>query len=138
MASSKRLNIGVMSGTSRLTMPRVPTFTNVPTQHRRVLVPGLLHNDPFAHPCHRRGCHEPNTETVAAIVRRIDLNRGEGAFDRPRHAQTTQGTRSRMTPAIYWPEERSGGDTSQASKAHSGQVASLVPIGMPLVKLAPS
>src|SRR5689334_17898318 len=76
---------------------------NVPAQHSGVLMTGLPHNHPFAHPSHRCSRHEPCAKTVTAVVNHIDLKCCQGSFDCPRHAQTTQCVISHMSPTINRP-----------------------------------
>ena len=76
-------------------------------------MPSLLHNNPFTYPSHRRGCHEPSAETVAAIVLRIYPNHCERAFDSPCDAEATQCASSDVAPAIHRPKDRPTGDASQ-------------------------
>ena len=83
-------------------------------------MPSLLHNDPFTHPSHCRGCHEPSAETVATIVLRIYLNHCERAFDCPCHAEATQCASSDVAPAIHWPKDWPAGDTRKLQPSLQG------------------
>ncbi len=129
------------SNCRRSVLPEQRAFANVPTQHCGVFVPGLLHNHPLTYAGHCRRRHQPRTQTMAAIIGGVHLNRRQGAFHGPRHP--------RLLSAWFptWPQRSIARNTgpdvtpdscSHASSAYFGHVASLVPTGIPFVKRAPS